>query len=284
MKKQSNKRKNDEKPEEIIDEITSSLDDLHKEFVGVSEKIGYARDSLYSIRPIAERLGDSTSTDPGAVNLYRDDLDILYSIRDEVNSLMAEAYPFTSSVIDTAGSAISYCSSTSTTASFVFRADANLDMELPVIHPFHHLEDYSERISNFDYALGKTYREIWEILYGTRSDPERAALYLIRQAFDQIFFKLSPDDDVRASSFWSEKEGDTPNQIWRIERIHFAANTHVKNKLKAKTLLASSKHMLDVYKSLNEAHNRGEINRVRARKALEEMRNFIEDWISAIEF
>ena len=40
--------------------------------------------------------------------------------------------------------------------------------------------------------------------------------------------------------------------------------------------------MLTVYHALNRAHERNKINRAKARKALEEMRTFLEDWANAV--
>jgi len=122
------------------------------------------------------------------------------------------------------------------------------------------------------------------VLYGTRSDPERVALYEMRQTYDHFFACLAPDEEVRKSKYYHEKSGNDKGKVFREERILYAANKHIKDSEKAKTLIASADHMLEVYNSLNRAHNRGELNKVKAFRSLEEMRTILEDWIDAIEY
>jgi hypothetical protein len=88
--------------------------------------------------------------------------------------------------------------------------------------------------------------------------------------------------EVRKSPYWQQKEKKSRDKVWRDERIKFAANKHVKDKARRSTLLASSKHMLDVYQALNRAHERGDLNQVKARQALTEMLIFLEDWANSI--
>ncbi len=70
---------------------------------------------------------------------------------------------------------------------------------MPIMH-------YAERFSVFDNALGKTYKEIDETLYGTISDPERATMFVVRQLYDHFFQVLAPDEEVRASKYWRNKK------------------------------------------------------------------------------
>lgn len=143
---------------------------------------------------------------------------------------------------------------------------------------------YAQRLALVDPALGKTYQGIWEALYGTDADPERAATYLMRQAFDHFFSKFAPDDAVRNSpSRQKNVEGKKDNQVTRSERLEFTAVTHIGDPVKAEALMVSIKHMVAVYSSLNRAHDRGELDRGKARQVLNEMRSILEDWIDAIK-
>lgn len=271
-----------EKPEEIIDDIASRLDDLHEKFVESSTNIGYARDAIQSVRPIWERLGNSDTSDPDILDLYKTNYQFLQSFRNEVRSYQEMATPFFGLFNNTAGTASVFVSASGSTDAFVGNITEYSPLDFPVfLTPSQH-ETYTKRFMTFDESLGKTYQEIWEVLYGTRADPERAALYLIRQSFDHLFDKLAPDDEVRRSPFWTLKKGDKPEQVWREERIQYAASTHIKEKARLETILASSKHMLSVYQALNRAHERKNINRAKARKVLEEMRTFLEDWANAV--
>lgn len=271
-----------EKPEEVIDDIVSRLDELHEKFVETSANIGYARDAIQSMRPVWERLGNSETTDPDAMYLYKTNYKFLLLFRDEVRAYQEMATPIFGLFNNTAGTASTFVSATGTTDVFIGNvADYAPSDFLVFLTPNQH-EIYTKRFMAFDEALGKTYQEIWEVLYGTRADPERAALYLIRQSFDHLFDKLAPDDEVRKSPFWTLKKGDKPEQVWRDEKIQYAAFSHVKDKSRSETILASSKHMLSVYQALNRAHERKNINRAKARQALEEMLSFLEDWANAI--
>lgn len=282
MKNEEIKPDDFEKPEEIIDDITSRLDDLHEKFVEESANIGYTRDAFQLVRPTWERLGNSETSDPDSIDLYETNYQFLRSFRNEVRSYQEMATPFLGLFNNTAGTVSAFISASSTTAAFVVNST---DYALPdysvFLTPSQH-ETNTKRFLAFDESLGKTYQKIWEVLYGTRADPERAALYLIRQSFDHLFGKLAPDNEVRNSPFWALKEGDKPEQIWRAERVRYAAFTHIKDRARSETLMASSNHMLSVYKALNRAHEQKNIDRVKARKALEEMRTFLEDWANAV--
>jgi hypothetical protein len=282
MKNETENPENSEKPEEIIDDIASSLDELHKRFVETSANIGYARDAILAVRPTWERLGNSVTSDPDALNLYDTNFQFLKSFRDEVHSYQEMATPLIGLFNNTAGTASTFVSASGSTDAFLGSTTEYSPSDFPVFLTPNQHEIYAKRFMAFDESLGKTYQEIWEVLYGTRADPERAALYLIRQSFDHLFGKLAPDDEVRKSPFWTLKDGKEPEQVWREERVQYAASTHIKDKARSETISASSRHMLNVYQALNRAHERKNINRAKARKALEEMRTFLEDWANAV--
>jgi|GEM_PF-853111 hypothetical protein len=282
MNSKSEEPQNSEKPEEVIDEIVSRLDGVHEKFVEASASIGYARDALRSARADWERLGNSATTDPEASKLYEANVHFLLSFRDEVRQAQEIAMPAAQLFKNTAGTAVALTSATGSTASFFEGGVAYSTPEVPVFLTPELHNQYAQRFAAFDEALGRTYKEIWEALYGTRADPERAALYLIRQAFDQLFDKLAPDDAVRNSAFWTPKVGDRPDEVWREERIQYAAASHIKDQARSKTVSASSRHMLDVYQALNRAHDRNTINRGKALNALAEMRSILEEWANAV--
>ena len=146
-------------------------------------------------------------------------------------------------------------------------------------------EEYGKRFSGFSPALGQTYKAIDESLHTTMSDPERSALFLTRQAFDQLLDVLAPVNEVRESPFWrpkSEKEDKNPNAVWRIERIKYAASTHVKDRARANTLIAEADQILSVYNLLSKAHTREIIDQNVAIQAVKSMKLFLEGWIDAL--
>lgn len=279
------KSDNPEKPEEIIDDIVTRLDAMHDAYVNGATQVGYTRDAFRAVRSTWASLGNASSSDPEAARLYSSGINFLFTIRDEIRSREPQLRPVSGLPQQLSGSANSFVAATDSTVGFVMgpSGTGTRSVSLHSTAPDQH-DLYAERFSRLDPALGNTYREIWETLYGTRADPVRAALYLIRQAFDQLFEKLAPDDDVRRSPHWMPKsEPSKENHIWREERIRFAASTHVRDAVRANTLAASAKHMLDVYQALNRAHDRRELDLAKSRPALSEMRAILEDWIDAVE-
>jgi len=278
----NNQQLNPEKPEQIIDETVARLDDIHQTLVEEAIQVGYARDALLALRPHWMGIANASTTNPEAAQIYASGLNLLAALRDEVRAQQSAVTPLRGLFTPTSGSIGSLINATGTTASFVAIEYDVPTNYLPFPAPDQH-EEYGERLAKLDSSLGKTYLEIWEALYSTRSEPERAALYLIRQAFDHFFEKLAPDGDVRRSSYWTRKtEPGKEDQVWREERIKYALAVRVKDTVRANTLAASTKHMLDVYQGLNRAHERGELDKEKARWALEEMRSILENWADAV--
>ncbi len=277
-----NQQVNLEKPEQIIDDTVARLDTIHQTLVNEATQVGYARDALLAIRPQWVSIANASTTNPEAAQIYASGLNLLAALRNEVRAQQSVVAPLSGLFAPTSGSIGSLINATGTTASFlpsVYNAPANYE---PFPAPDRH-EQYGERFARLDPTLGKTYLEIWEALYVTRAEPERAALYLIRQAFDHFFEKLAPDDDVRRSPCWAKKtEPGKERQVWREERIKYSVAVHVKDTVRANTLIASTQHMLDVYQGLNRAHERDELDRDKARGALAEMRSILENWADAI--
>ncbi len=71
-------------------------------------------------------------------------------------------------------------------------------------------------------------------------------------------WKTVERSEVSESAYWrskTEKEDKNPNAVWKIERIKYAASTHVKDKARANTLIAESDQILLVYNMLSKAHD-----------------------------
>jgi hypothetical protein len=273
-----------EKPEEIIDDITSTLDDIHDDLVDASKKVGYEIERFKAIRPVWARLGESSTTDPDAAQIYVSGIYALSSMRDEVESFKSRVAPLRDLIGTIPTLTDLALSVTSSTGSFFDPVITNfIPLDDPLLpRPPRHPET-KRRLAKLDPALADTYEEIWETLYGTRSDPERSSLFLIRQAYDHLFGILAPDDEVRASPYWHGKDDEDPERVTRGERIEFAAYTRVGDQSKAQRLAASAKHILEVYKGLNRAHKRGSLDPTKARKALREMKIIIENWLEALD-
>lgn len=270
-----------ESPEEIADEIISGLDRMHDALVDSSTQVGYTRDAFHAVRPMLVMLSNSATSDPDAYAVYTSNIDFLKSFRDEMRSHENQVALLPGLFNGASGSAHAFYNSTGATASIMGLPAFSPDEPLVYNSPYQH-DSTARRFSQFDRALGETYQAIWEVLYGTRADPERAALYLVRQAFDHLFARLSPDNEVRKSPYWTRKTVGDQDHVTREERIQYAAANHIKDEARAKTLLSSSRHMLAVYNVLNKAHKRGKLDRTNARQALAEMQAFLENWANAV--
>lgn len=275
-------------PEMIIDEIVENLDSIHSELTESTQEIGYSRETFRNMRPFWQDLQRLAPQHPDAEVLLSRGGSFLKIYREEIGDLRQRLDPPMRAVRSAALSAHTFVTTVNFTASLMTDTEVISFITLPPNPPKFlepsAKESYADRFSKLDAAVGDTYCEICEALYGTRSDPERAALFLIRQAFDQLFAKLAPDVEVRASEFWQPKKGGNPEQVWREERIKYAAHRHVKDKARARTLVESSNQMLQTYQELNRAHERGRLDQDKARKALMAMESILKEWAEALEF
>ena len=270
-----------EKPEEILDEIDADLDAIHKELVEDATKIGEEKERYKAIRSYWVSLADSGADDEDLAPVYLSGVQVLSSARDEIKSIRGQISPLSGLVHAISLSTDSTIGATASTASMF-----GLTLDPGSVPAFTLTDRYSEtkaKLQRLDPSLAMTYEEIREIRHGTRSDPERGALYFIRQSFDHLFSVLAPDDDVRSSPYWTEKERDDPLLVTRPERIEYAANTHVEDPTVRQRLVSSSKHMCEVYRALNNAHARGHLDETKANDAIREMQVIIETWMEEID-
>ena len=148
-------------------------------------------------------------------------------------------------------------------------------------------DDISKKIANklnqIDPELSSLYRSIWQFYYSAPDQSERAALLVSRQLFDHFFSIISPDEEVRLSPFYFEKQGDKKNQIHRKERLVYAANRYIKDELTRTILIKEAELVLETYRELNKLHKRGKLDRNDARRILSSMQSLINDWVSAID-
>jgi len=140
-----------------------------------------------------------------------------------------------------------------------------------------------EKLKKLNPPLAETYREIEQVYYATNADNIRAALSMMRQAFDHFFNILAPDVDVRFSNFWEEKTGEeNPLLVTRRERIKYAIAKKIKNPENAIALTNDIDLIVKSYKVLNEFHKRGELNEKSVKKGLFSVKHFIEDFAGCL--
>jgi hypothetical protein len=282
----NNKFSDNEKPEEIIEQIENILDSLHKDLTQDAIEVGQAKDRFKAIKPLWENLGNASTEDPDAAQIYHSGTLALSSIRDDYKSIAQDYLHHHDAMETILPSSDSTVSLTNSTATILITKTNNRIVNGidGIFEPINisRREKTRHRLNKLSTEIAETYDSIWEVLYGTRSNPERGSLYLIRQVFDHLFGVLAPDNEVKLSKFWHPKDENEPHQVTRSERIVYAAHTHAKNRTAAKRLIASTTHMLDVYKALNKAHKRGRLDRLQSRSSLKEMQAIIEDWVQSI--
>ena len=277
------KRKEIEKPEEIIDDITANLDKLHKGLTESATLVGQEIERYENIRPAWKIMSETQVDNPDIREIYNLGVCGLSAFRDELTDNWRISGLYTQDISRLLSSSDTTAAITSSSAT-VFQRVGEIKVPYRYTLPRHqNYGDTKAKLEKIDPSLCKTFESIREIFYGTRYDPERAAEYQSRQVFDHLFSILAPDDKVRKSPYWKRKTGNDSNLVTRPERIAFAANTHVTNKSTRQILVFSSKHMLSVYKVLCKAHNRGPINEQEAKEALREMFQLICDWVNEVD-
>ncbi len=274
----------EEQPQDIIEEMEETLDDLHAEFTEAASVIGAEKERIHAIKPVWQSLADSNTDSPEYADVFHTGVHALAAYRDQLNDVRGQYGSIGSrmrEISDTTGSTVAI---TAVTQSFFTRGLVSVTPAPPTLPPKDEAKDVEAALLRLDPALLATYLGVREALYGTRSDPERAAQYEIRQVFDHFFSILAPDDQVRDSKYWSPKEREKSNMVARDERLRYAANTHARTPILARTLIGSSRHMLSVHDALSSAHKRGELDVYKARSSIREMETLLRQWITSTDF
>ncbi|HEY4302281.1 MAG TPA: hypothetical protein VGM73_15520 [Candidatus Didemnitutus sp.] len=162
------------------------------------------------------------------------------------------------------------------------RAVITFDPETVKLPTYEARNYLSDRLGVLDQTLKQVCQGVWEALYGAPSDPGRAALFAMRQAYDQLFTVLAPDDRVRASSYWKRISADKPLLVTRNQRIDYALAMHVSDKFDALELSAATKATLDAYHELNAAHKREPLDPIKTKATLRTMYAWLELWADAL--
>jgi hypothetical protein len=143
-------------------------------------------------------------------------------------------------------------------------------------------EKYAARLEKLDYELARVYRSVRNSFFGNKENPERTALYQMRQAYDHFFDILAPADKVRASEYFKKKADNDPDKVYRKERLHYAANAKVKDTTWRELLLKQDDYIIGLYDRLNIAHKRSSLERKEVKEILDAMLTILEQWIDAI--
>ncbi len=271
-----------EELEQAFREAIEAVERLHASLTSAAEDAGYSRQILMTSQPRYISLYDKAMTDPSVYPIVASGLGYVKNMTIELNRLADLAGKVQIDLRPVSNSTGSFGSSISAATGMAGIPNQPTFQPLPAPLPRRSREEYTSRLKSLDQSLAQSYDQVWQTYYGTTADRHRASLYMMRQVFDHFFSSLAPDNLVRQSEYWERKAGDKPEQIYRSERVKYAAHVHIKNAESINTLAASAKHINDLYELANEAHNRGELNEDNADKALLAMDSILKDWIDAI--
>jgi hypothetical protein len=264
----------------IFKEAIEAVENLHNSLTQATEYSGYARQIISESHPRYTVLFDKSQDDPSLYPLVASGLGFLRNATIQFNKMAGLAGEITYPLMPVVNSTGTFAGTTN--AALEFGLVSEQFEPLPALPSRKSREEYSSQLKALDIALSDSYEQVWQIYYGTSADRYRAALFMMRQVFDHFFYFLAPDDIVHESPYWTKKKGDKPDQIYRSERVMYAAHTHVEDPELAETLASSAKQINNLYKAANNAHSRGTLDENSANKAVLAMDNMLRDWIDAI--
>jgi hypothetical protein len=256
----------------ISDTIADNYDEIRTKASRVAQDAGYGSETFRKVGTYLETLPD----DP-LLGKAEEELKLHRDLTAKQLTGIDELYTSISSISSTAHLTLSDVLSTASTVQEVFTIEFPPDWSRKA-------SAYADKLELLDPEIARIYRSVSEIFYGTYENPDRAAMFQLRQAYDHFFAKLAPDDEVRSSEYFrTKKEPGKENSVHRIERIKYAAYTRVKNKDVANLLISSADSLLATYKKLQKAHERGTLRRGEVEAVVVAMLAALEGWIDALE-
>lgn len=226
-----------ESPEEIIDEIDSAMKEAQNIYSDRAAMMGEKREIVQGTREFWKTFGEAGVQDPIAGSVYASGVKVLSAYRSEMLGHLSNLIGSNEESERIAHLASGTAIISAATSSAVGSVNQYVIPENVTVLEHDRFEEIHTKLSKIDKELASLYSGVREVLYGTRSNPERGAVYLTRQLFDHLFGKLSPDDEVRKSPYWIKKTGeDNPNLVTRKERVLFATNAHINDSDQRETL------------------------------------------------
>jgi hypothetical protein len=255
----------------ICEDIANKYENMQKLLSEKSQEFGYSKDVMLKSGDSFTGITDNPSLS-SVEDIFKNQLTLVEEQEKYLDLFTEETRP-------------SYIAYSSTTTAGLTVSAINPGFIPPAfVPPWKTNSEFKRKISKLDKELGKTYRSVWEVFYGTTKSPEKSALSNMRQTYDHFFRILSPDVEVRKSDYFQKKEDEqNPNMVYRSERIMYAAYTKVKDKTMADLLASQVKHILKIYNGLNKMHSEKLLERDNVERALNSMQCILEEWIDALE-
>lgn len=266
-----------------IDEATHTADSLHAHYAQGANLFGYASQQLKDIAPSWIQLANQAAGNSECLPMLESGVALFRAFNNEAGDLQRRSVGISEQIPSVVTTVQTIAANTAINSLTTIQLSLQAVPYTPCpFLPQSSTEETATRLERLDSTLAGTYRQVWASLYGNRDDPERTALWEIRQTFDHLFGILAPDDDVRRSLYWTPKSGHDPRQVTRQERIEYAAHTRINDKQKAIVLAASAKGTVAAYQRLNQAHCRDELDKERAKNAVLAMDQIIQNWVDAL--
>jgi hypothetical protein len=267
----------------MLDELDDKLKKLQNNYMEKAFVIGYIRKTTsYTRRVISARSALSGTTYP-VEEVFGSAGSLLDSMVTEVKQMNASVKKDNESISSLVFSAESAYFAADSLVGLIpgFKTEERKP-ERPEVKFVWFEEDKEgaeENYNRLDKELGKEYKQLMQIEYGTNAEPIRPMMYLARQLFDHTIALLAPDSDI--GTYF--KLTDEKAKITRRQRLQFIMNVKIKNQAKAQTLLNEVEVIIDTYELLNAAHTRGELNKEKSSNAVKIMLHFLERLINEIE-
>ena len=142
------------------------------------------------------------------------------------------------------------------------------------------LENTAHRLRSINPKLEGTYRDAIAQYHSGVHDPKRAALWQIRQTWDDLFRILAPDQEVRKSEHWHQIKGERTGLVTRSQRIDFALARYVEIGPNRDILAASKRTVLEAYGNICRAH--GELDPKVVEAAFWSVEKFISQLVHSV--
>lgn len=261
-------------------EALAAAEQIHQKLASFAEDLGYVVRVVSDVKPQLDWLYLRAQYAPSMYPIVASGIDFLRVLSSELNRLSNLTDAFAVPLGSIINSIATFGGTIDASALFFDPAYEPLVISPP---PHRKTRDYySAKLRELNATLANTYDQVWQTYFATTSEPHRAALFMMRTLFDNFFAWLAPDEKVRNSHHWHKKTGEKPNQIWRRERLAYAAEKHIKDSNRRTILETEANQINALYEAANEAHNRGTLDEEKASRTLMAMDNFLKDWLDSL--
>lgn len=270
--------------DEIFSDMEKNVAKVHDTFSEVAANAGEALEYLDQSRQYWKQVINRANELPEITPVVASGVKTLVAYREELRAkvpgLLGQAREANMLITNLGGTILATNSTTSSTV-YEYVPPTDFIVTAPTKEVF---DEIRAKLMELDPELGDIYSSVRETLYGSISNPERTALFQMRQLFDLFFDQLVQDEEIEKTEIWPKirDESKQTKKVTRLERIRYAAHTRIVDVFRRNSLLAEAEHMVEVYNRLNTAHARGKLDPEAAREPLREMFILIGKWVNAV--